>query len=331
MEQSEIEEPEQRPQEVAQQRPQEAEQQRQREAAPQPVQSGLLLTLRRLFRAEPEGEPGTGFQTTQDAPREAPAAPPVTPTPQRPSEPRRAAESLLPGEVAMGPAVAGPPVMRSAAEEPLTLARPRTVHAADGPGETVEPAFERSAATVEPDKQTPAATRAEGEGALTLPERQRQASAAGDAPSPLRRIARQRSEQSPPAIRRRPPATAATPAATAPSLVYLARKPAAVAERAPDGMATYEVPREQLSLMGYRTNAERAAQTATISRAVTIEELETTVEAEPAGPDGAPAPGEAPSAQISLDNLARQVYDKIRTRLRIERERSGLSSGAMSR
>jgi hypothetical protein len=232
----------------------------------------------------------------------------------------------------MGPAVAGPPVMRSAAEEAMTLARPRVVHAADaGPGETVEPAFERSAATVEPDKQTPAATRAEGEGALTLPERQRQASAAGDAPSPLRRIARQRSEQSPPAIRRRPPATAATPAATAPSLVYLARKPAAAAERAPDGMATYEVPREQLNLMGYRTNAERAAQTATISRAVTIEELETTVEAEPAGPAGATAPGEAPAGQISLDNLARQVYDKIRTRLRIERERSGLSSGAVSR
>jgi hypothetical protein len=41
--------------------------------------------------------------------------------------------------------------------------------------------------------------------------------------------------------------------------------------------------------------------------------------------------GAAAGAQITVEKLARKVYDKIRTRLRIERERSGLSSGVVSR
>jgi hypothetical protein len=97
-------------------------------------------------------------------------------------------------------------------------------------------------------------------------------------------------------------------------------------------MTTYEVPREQLDRMGYRTNGERAAQAASIARAVEIEELTVRTGVEEGNAVMQPAEaGAAAGAQITVEKLARKVYDKIRTRLRIERERSGLSSGVVSR
>jgi hypothetical protein len=98
-------------------------------------------------------------------------------------------------------------------------------------------------------------------------------------------------------------------------------------------MTTYEVPREQLDRMGYRTNAERArAPASTIARAVEIEELTVRTGVEEGNAVMQPAEaGAAAGAQITVEKLARKVYDKIRTRLRIERERSGLSSGVVSR
>jgi hypothetical protein len=304
------------------------------EAPPQPGQGGLLFTLRRLFRAEPEREAASPFGTTQ----EAPAAPSqaVAPEPLRaPQVARQASETTLPGEVPMAPAprASAPPALRSAAEESLTLARPRILAADAEPGETEAPAIDRSEAVEEPAGREAAPALTGGEAPPTPPERRREEPGPDEAP-PLRRIARRADgDQGVAAIRRMPrPVPAA--AAPAPSLVYLARKQAAVAERTPEGMSTYQVPREQLARLGYRTNGDRdlVAQAATIARAVTLDEVETAVGGDTTGAAAdAAAPGGEAGAQISMENLARRVYDRIRARLRIERERSGLSSGVVSR
>jgi hypothetical protein len=102
-------------------------------------------------------------------------------------------------------------------------------------------------------------------------------------------------------------------------------------------MTTYQVPREQLDRMGHQTNADRGrdASGGLIAR-LGADDNDNNDDAFAGGPtatvaDVPEAEGETPSEQINLETLARRVYDRIRARLRIERERSGLSSGVVSR
>ena len=281
-------------------------------AAParRPKQGGLLFTLRRLFRPEPS--PGDEIQapTTRDAAQQAPTIsrqPAAARPAAQPSEAETQTPAIspqLPGELRLARPQELPtvPMMASApSEKPLALARPRT----------------RTIASTE--------SQAEGEDAVDgrpTFSRERRLDPAqvkyGGASTAIRRLP-QRAEM----------------IATKPSLVYLARKPAATTESTPEGMITYEVPREQLERRGTAATSDGSeAQSGTLARAMLPADSATAndISAGDVADQAAEATsGEEANEEIDLETLAKRVYNNIRNRLHIERERSGLSSEAVSR
>lgn len=75
---------------------------------------------------------------------------------------------------------------------------------------------------------------------------------------------------------------------------------------------------------------DRRGDTETIARAVSVSDVAAATGATDAV-KGDETDGEASRGEVNLETLARRVYDRIRQRLRIERERSGLSSGIVGR
>jgi hypothetical protein len=97
-------------------------------------------------------------------------------------------------------------------------------------------------------------------------------------------------------------------------------------------MTTFEVPREDLRSMGIVAagEADRRGDAGTIARAVSVADVAAAAGTTDAA-NGDETDSEASRGEVNLETLARRVYDRIRQRLRIERERSGLSSGIVGR
>jgi hypothetical protein len=157
----------------------------------------------------------------------------------------------------------------------------------------------------------------------------------------------------------RPSFLAPTPTRPLPSLVYLARR-AVTGEEPSSGITTLEVPRAIADEVRGVTSAfdgrlvasqstaapgmpvaipqRAAAMPLGIARALdtgaaeaqmdTVETASTMDSAEAASEGGAAQDG---AEEINLEMLARQVYDQLRARLVVERERGGLGSGLVSR
>ena len=279
------------------------------ETNPQPARrSGPLLTLRRLFRPDPEppverrSELGQAF--TSDS-RE-----PVV-------QPHTLREDRLPGELLLTPGTPAPatPVMRSETTETVwALARPRAVQTAGSAATSAATAAtlqETATTQTSPTANSPSTVVAEPVGRSASVPTVDRSDAAG-----TRTRAAPRSMVSPPAT----------------SLVYLARKPSAAAGRVPEGMTTFEVPQEDLRSLGIAAagDPDRGGDVRTIARAVSVSDVAAARGATDAA-NGDETNGEASRGEVNLETLARRVYDRIRNRLRIERERSGLSSGIVGR
>jgi hypothetical protein len=279
------------------------------ETNPEPAsRGGPLLTLRRLFRPDPEPTVEPQPELSQN----------LTSISREPVvQPHTLGEDRLPGELLLTPGTPAPatPVMRSETTETVgALARPRTVQTAGSAASSAATAStlqETASTQTSPTASSASTVGAEPVGRSASVPTVDRSDAAG---TPTR--AAPRSMVSPPA----------------PSLVYLARKPSAAAERVPEGMTTFEVPQEDLRSMGIAAgrDADRKGDGGTIARAVSVADVAAATGASDAA-SGEETDGEASRGEVNLETLARRVYDRIRQRLRIERERSGLSSGIVGR
>jgi hypothetical protein len=132
-----------------------------------------------------------------------------------------------------------------------------------------------------------------------------------------------------------------------PSLVYRAAARAvpetsSAPASAPAGMTTLEL--NPATVAGIR-NGYSPVQALMIARQAEEEAATATPEAggggtqaegdrppSSAGPSASPQAVEADAGkQIGLEMLARQIYDRLRSRLLVERERSGIGAGMVSR
>jgi len=98
-------------------------------------------------------------------------------------------------------------------------------------------------------------------------------------------------------------------------------------------MTSFEVPHEDLRSIGIATPGERdqGDETGTIARAVSVTDLAAAAGGGTEAARGDETDTDATRGEVNLETLARRVYDRIRQRLRIERERSGMSSGMVGR
>jgi hypothetical protein len=136
-------------------------------------------------------------------------------------------------------------------------------------------------------------------------------------------------------------APSATPVRLEPPLVYRAARTSDAAgdAEAPEGMGTWQLSPQTIARVRRGDSpvaplliarAEAGAPPSEAAGATATPEGEAAPA--PAGPSAAPVTPEADAKkQITLEMLARQVYDRLRARLLIERERSGIGAGMVSR